>query len=110
MGLITLAIAAWVPRPCKLTIRESKEAVLRQNLDTLRHVIDVYTYDKRRAPRSLEDLVVAGYLRKIPEDPITKHADWKVVLHDTGPMEPSIGDIHSASTCMSTKGTAYNTW
>ncbi len=53
------------------TIRRSKESVLKNNLFTLRTVIDNYTYDKQKAPQSLQDLVTAGYLRAIPIDPMT---------------------------------------
>jgi len=110
-AISTISIAAWISQPtCKLTIRQSNEAVLRQNLDTLRHVIDAYTYDKRRAPQSLEDLVVAGYLRRIPVDPTTNQADWRVILEDIAAREPGIADIRSASSKTSTRGTPYNTW
>jgi hypothetical protein len=52
-----------------------KEAVLRQDLFTLRQVIDQYTMDKQKAPGSLEDLVNAGYLKSIPIDPFTGRRD-----------------------------------
>lgn len=91
-----------------------KEHELRQNLDTLRKTIDAYTYDKRKAPQSLEDLVSAGYLRKIPVDPMTKRADWKTATGSSAPnsdrSEPGIDNVHSVSPLMSSEGTAYNTW
>ena len=61
--LITMAIPIY-----SNTIRRSKEAVLRQNLFTLRTVIDNYTYDKMKAPQQLQDLVTDGYLRAVPMD------------------------------------------
>ncbi len=51
-------------------IVRAKESVLRNNLFTLRTLIDEYTFDKQKAPQSLEDLVREGYLRQIPMDPI----------------------------------------
>src|SRR5215813_8312003 len=99
---------------CTLSRSQAQEAVLRQNLDTLRKTIDAYTYDKRKAPQSLEDLVSAGYLKKIPTDPMTNQADWEVVSEDTMASidltEPGIKDVHSAAQLQSTEGTAYNTW
>jgi general secretion pathway protein G len=102
------------PPTCTLTPRQASEAVLRQNLDTLRKTIDAYTYDKRKAPQSLDDLIAAGYLKKIPIDPMTNQADWEVVTEDTlasiDQTEPGINDVHSASLMISTEGTEYNSW
>ena len=107
--LISIAVPIY-----KQSILRSKEAVLRQNLDSLRHVIDAYTYDKRKAPQSLDDLVSAGYLKKIPVDPITNQADWQVVTEDTlasiDQTEPGVNDVHSASNLVSTEGTPYSSW
>lgn len=46
------------------------------NLRTTRDAIDHYTLDKERCPKSLQDLVDAGYLRAIPVDPMTGRTDW----------------------------------
>ena len=45
--------------------------MLKNNLFTLRTVIDEYTYDKQKAPQTLQDLVTDGYLRQVPMDPMT---------------------------------------
>src|SRR5678816_2353030 len=63
--MILMSVAA--PRYTQ-SIQRAKEATLRQNLYTLRTVIDQYTLDKQRAPQTLDDLVSAGYLRQIPRD------------------------------------------
>ena len=55
--------------------------MLKNNLFTLRQVIDEYTYDKKKAPQSLQDLVAAGYLRDIPIDPITNRIDTWHTIH-----------------------------
>jgi len=65
--LLAMAVAMY-----QKSIVRSKETVLRQNLFTLRVQIDEYTYDKAKAPQSLQDLVSEGYLRQIPTDPITE--------------------------------------
>src|SRR5262245_47176968 len=103
---VVILTVAWVsisvlvtPPTCRKTVRHFAESVLRQNLDILRKTIDAYTYDKRKAPQSLQDLIIAGYLKKIPRDPITCQADWEVVIEDTmvsiDQTGAGINDVHS---------------
>jgi general secretion pathway protein G len=98
------------------SVQHSREAVLRQNLFTLRDLISQYTLDKQKAPQSLEDLVQANYLKQIPKDPMTNQADWAAEeLQDTisspdQQEQGGIDDVHSASTAIGSDGTAYNTW
>ena len=74
--LATVAIPAMRDAP-----RKAKEAVLKEDLFTMRSCIDQYLADKGHYPPSLQALVDAGYLRRIPEDPITKSTEtWQVVL------------------------------
>ena len=49
----------------------SREAVLRNDLFTLRSLISQYTLDKQKAPQWLDDLVSAGYIKILPKDPMT---------------------------------------
>ena len=93
----------------------SKEAVLRQDLKTLRDQIHNYTTDKEKAPQSLQDLVDAGYLRKIPTDPFTRSAGtWQLEISGSRlPLDqttPGIRDVHSGSNLTSSDGTAYSSW
>ncbi len=96
------------------SVLQSKEAVLRQDLFTLRSVISQYTLDKQKAPQSLDDLVQAGYLREIPKDPMTGEPNWEVVQEDVllavDQQDPGIDDVHSASDLTATDGTNYSTW
>jgi general secretion pathway protein G len=97
------------------SVWRAREAVLRNDLFTLRSSIDQYTLDKQKAPQSLQDLVTAGYIKSIPKDPITNSADnWAVEQEDTlmaiDQTEPGIVDVHSGSSTISTDGSAYNTW
>jgi general secretion pathway protein G len=108
--LITMAIPIY-----NNTIRRSKESVLKNNLFTLRTVIDNYTYDKQKAPQSLSDLVTAGYLREVPVDPMTgSSTTWRVTLEDASQSvsqsEPGIFDVHSGSDKVGLDGTAYSDW
>ncbi len=96
------------------TIRRSKESVLKNNLFTLRTVIDNYTYDKQKAPQSLQDLVTAGYLRSVPLDPMTGGSDWRTIMEDASQAvdqsDPGIFDIRSTSDKISLDGTPYAEW
>jgi len=67
MILLSMAVAKY-----DASIRAARDATLRQNLFTLRHVIQEFTLDKQRAPQSLDELKQAGYLSEIPKDPCTK--------------------------------------
>jgi general secretion pathway protein G len=113
MAIIAVLVSVAVPMYQKSVIR-ARETVLRQNLFTLRTVIDEYTYDKSKAPQSLEDLVREGYLRQIPIDPMTGQADWEIIMEDAvtsvNQAEPGIFDVRSRSTKRSLEGTPYNEW
>ena len=113
MMLILISIA--VPNFSR-SVTQSREAVLRQNLFTLRSLISQYTLDKQKAPQSLEDLVSAGYLKQIPNDPITNQPNWETEQEEDTVMSPDeqdqggIIDVHSASQLVGSNGKAYNTW
>jgi general secretion pathway protein G len=117
MIVITIiAILAAIAVPIyKAVVLNAKETVLKDNLRTIRRVIDQYTADKKKAPQSLQDLVDAGYFRELPLDPITgSNSTWETVV-DTSvssaeQTETGIGDVHSGSAGVSSEGTPYNTW
>jgi len=92
-----------------------KEAVLQEDLYTLRNAIDQFTEDKSAAPQRLDDLVRTGYLRELPIDPITRsRTTWHVVTEDldgTGDGKlRGITDVHSGSHAISSEGTPYDSW
>ncbi len=108
--LVSIAVPAY-----QASIIHAREAVLRQNLFTLRSVISQYTLDKQKAPQSLEDLIQASYLKQIPPDPMTGRSDtWVVNQEDTemsiDQQETGINDVHSGSEAISSDGTPYSTW
>jgi general secretion pathway protein G len=114
MAIISILLAIAVPLYQKSLIR-SKESILKNNLFTLRTVIDEYTFDKKKAPQTLQDLVDQGYLRAIPYDPITGSDNtWKVVMEDAitaiDQTDPGIWDVHSGSDQKSLDGTMYSDW
>jgi general secretion pathway protein G len=113
MSIMAILISIAIPAYQQAVIR-SREAVLRQNLFTLRSLIQQYTLDKQKAPQALDDLVSGGYLRQIPKDPITGAADWTVdqdeSLDSPDQQDPGINDVHSSSSMSSSDGTAYSSW
>jgi general secretion pathway protein G len=112
ISIIIILAAVALPQYQK-TIMHARESVLRNDLFTMRSLIDQYSADKGKLPQSLEDLVTAGYMRELPTDPITDQKDWTV---DTGEDPYSteggsgITNVHSASTDISTEGTPYSEW
>ena len=114
MAIIAILLSVAIPIYSR-SIMRAKESVLKNNLFTLRTVIDEYTYDKQKAPQTLEDLVTSGYLRQIPLDPLTNSAEsWKTIQEDASntvnQSEPGIFDVRSGSDKTSLEGTPYAEW
>jgi general secretion pathway protein G len=114
MAIIAVLMSVAIPIYSR-SIQRAKESVLKNNLFTLRTVIDEYTYDKQKAPQSPQDLVSEGYLRQVPVDPMTQSADtWKVIMEDASntvnQSEPGIFDVKSGSDKTSLEGTPYSEW
>jgi general secretion pathway protein G len=114
MAIVSVLLAIAVPIYQKSIIR-AKESVLRNNLFTLRGMIDEYTIDKQKAPDTLQDLVSGGYLRQVPQDPITSSdQSWKIIMEDAAvggsSSSPGIFDVKSGSDKVSLDGTPYSEW
>jgi len=114
MAIIAILLSVALPIYNRSIVR-AKESVLKNNLFTMRTVIDEYTYDKQKAPQTLQDLVTEGYLRQIPMDPITGTADsWKIIPEDAtntvNQGNPGIFDVQSGSDKISLEGTPYSEW
>lgn len=111
LALFAVAIAAFVTRswPPPDSIRRSRESVLRQDLFTIRDLLQQYYIDNGLHPHSLDDLVRAGYAKAIPTDPITGRNDTWVVERLKGP-ETGIIEVHSGSHLTAIDGTSYGTW
>ena len=115
--LTVILILATMSMPIfQLAIVHAREAVLKDDLYTLRKLIDEFTLDKQRPPTSLDDLVDTGYLRSgIPVDPFTgSNQTWRTDVEDV-PLNPSqaasgIVDVHSGSDEIGLDGTPYSGW
>jgi general secretion pathway protein G len=113
MAIISILVSIAIPIYQKSLLR-TKESLLKNNLFTMRTVIDEYTFDKQKAPQTLQDLVREGYLRAVPLDPITGRDDWKIIMEDAvtsvSQTEPGIFDVRSLSDAKSLEGTPYSEW
>jgi general secretion pathway protein G len=121
MTIIGILAAIAVPA-LRDSPQRAREATLREDLFTMRSVIDQYHGDKGVFPPDLQTLVADGYLRKIPIDPMTKSAEsWVVAREEVSPDEqtsatntepptPGIIDVHSGSSDKALDGTVYKDW
>ncbi len=114
--MVIIGVLAAIAAPKYLhMVTKAREAVLKEDLHTMRGAIDSYTVDKEKAPQSLDDLVQAGYLKSIPVDPITSRADTWIVgqsenLSTAYETQGGIDDVHSGAQQASTEGPSYATW
>ena len=96
------------------SLQVAREAVLKQDLQTMRSAIQQFTLDKQAAPQSISDLVSAGYLREIPVDPITRTREWRGdaedVLLSVDQTSSGLSDVHSTSGGIALDGTPYSSW
>jgi general secretion pathway protein G len=114
LAIIGILLLLAIPRFTG-AIRSAREAALREDLQTMRTGIDTYTMDKQKGPQSLDDLVQDGYLKTIPEDPITRSKDTWVTdsseaMYSLDETEPGITNVHSGSTDIGSDGQPYSSW
>ena len=101
--LATLAVPSY-----QSSVVKAKESALRQDLSTLRDVLDQHKADQGKYPSSLSALMGAGYLRGIPKDPFTgATTTWQEI---SDPIEGGVVDVFSGSEFVGTNGTPYNRW
>jgi len=111
---VIIILAAIVLPQFQKTILATREAVLRENLNRMRVLIDQYGADKQKLPQSLDDLVTEHYMREKPVDPMTGQADWtEETGEDPNSTEGDSGlvNVRSASQDISSDGTTpYSAW
>jgi len=107
--LLAIAVPVYMAQ-----VRVTREGVLENNLAIIRERLDQFRADRNKYPESLQELVDGGYLREIPEDPISGVAEWDEVYSDYDPNEPDaqpgLEDVHSRSADIGTDGRPYNEW
>ena len=114
LSIIGILLMLAIPRYAT-SIKNAREAVLKEDLHVMRAAIDSYTMDKQKAPQSLDDLVQDGYLKVIPEDPMTHSKDTWVTntsdaMYSLDQTEPGIDDVHSGSQDTGSNNEPYSSW
>ena len=97
------------------SVQSAKEATLHTDLFRMRDAIDQYYADKAKYPASLDALVSDGYMRAIPQDPMTKSTDtWQTVPAEPEPgntsTDPGIYNVKSGAPGTGLDGTSYSDW
>jgi general secretion pathway protein G len=106
--LLPLLVAAVLSACCDSAPLHARESVLRTDLATLRDVLGQYRGDKGHAPASLQALVDAGYLRRLPLDPFTRRRDTWIPVY--APASQSVVGVHSGSGRRGSDGRSYSEW
>lgn len=104
-----IGILATIAAPSyQASLTKARETVLRQDLFTLRELLDHHRADQGKYPSSLAGLVATGYLRALPKDPFTNSSSsWQEMSE---PTEGGIFDVYSGSDLIGTNGIPYNKW
>ncbi len=91
-------------------LQSAKEAVLRENLRTVREVTQRFFQDTGRYPLSLGELVERRYLRSLPQDPLTESdRSWILVPPPPG-FDGAVYDLHSGAPGQDAQGQPYASW
>lgn len=114
MAIIGILLLVAVPSYVT-ALKHAREAVLKEDLFAMRAAIDSYTMDKQKAPQTLDDLTQDGYLKKIPDDPMTRSnttwvTDVSDAMYSLDETDPGIDDVHSGSQEQGSDGQPYSTW
>jgi len=113
--LTVMGILITIAQPnLKQSITRAKEAVLKEDLFSMREAIDQFYVDNGKYPDGLGDLVhgqdrAKSYLREVPRDPFTGAPDW-ITVSPEGSDEGGVFDVHSSSNFVALDGSAYNSW
>ncbi len=97
------------------SVRRAEEAVLKENLFRMRDAMDQFYADKNKWPNDLSELVSEGYIREIPEDPITNSKDtWRTEQAEPDANNPAstggIDNVFSGSEESALDGSKYSEW
>jgi general secretion pathway protein G len=109
LAIVALLLTLAAPRYFQ-HVETAKEATLRENLQTIRRVLDAFYQDFGRYPESLDELVERHYLRALPLDPITNSSmTWSIESPPDG-YEGSVYEVKSGAPGAARDGTYFSEW
>jgi len=96
-------------------VTRAREGVLKTDLFNMRDAIDQYYADKGMYPGTLDELVSAGYLRRLPDDPFTSASStWQTIQSEPDASNPTaapgVYDVKSGSDATALDGSKYSDW
>ena len=109
MAIIATLLTIAVPRYFR-SLQRSREAILKQDLTTLRESIDKFYGDTGKYPQTLALLVEKHYVRSIPVDPIAKAADKWLLVNSEDPEDNGVKDVKSGAEGKGENGVPYVAW
>ena len=109
MAIIATLLTLAVPRYYG-SLEKSKEAVLKEDLATLRDTLDKFFSDTGVYPDSLDDLVRRKYLRTVPVDPITESASSWIIVPPDDRHKGGVRDIRSGADGQARDGSLFREW
>jgi general secretion pathway protein G len=111
MAIIALLVSIVAPRYYR-TLDKARDASLKTTLNVVRDALDKYAADRDKYPESLDELVTRGYLRQLPEDPITGQKDsWQMLPPAASAvMKGRVADVRSGAAGQGQDGTPYSSW
>lgn len=109
MVIIALLLTIAVPKYFS-SVDRAREAILHQDLATMREALDKFYGDTGQYPDQLEDLVTRKYLRSIPRDPITESDATWIIVAPTNDAKGAVYNVKSGAPGNGFDGTAYSDW
>ena len=109
LAVLALLLGIAAPRYVEHVDR-AREAVLRQNLATMRDAIDKFKSDRDRFPHDLQELVQERYLKAVPVDPMTESSDTWQILNPVGASTGEVSDVHSGAPGTGRDQSLYASW
>jgi general secretion pathway protein G len=111
LAIIALLASIVAPRYLR-SVDNAREASLKTSLNVMRDAIDKYMGDKGRYPDSLDELVKRGYIRAIPDDPVTGRSDsWQMLPPpNDSTTKGNMADVRSGAAGRAQNGQPYSAW
>ena len=111
LAIIALLASIVAPRYTR-SVERAREASLKTSLNVMRDAIDKFAGDRGRYPATLDEMVQLGYIRALPEDPLTGRRDSWVLLppQADSAMAGGVADVRSGASGKGLDGTPYAAW